>query len=371
MNDCFPIHDTLFDGGIGSYRQKNSVFKKILITYLGITSLLTWKQIFYNLARKQFHFLKIVDFVGEARFIANYLRRHYVCHIDDRTPVFYSYWFNQNALALSILKKRCPYLKVISRAHGLELYYSEFTKPYLNLMSFCCQTLDSIVSISQHGEHYLRQHFLCKNVVTSYLGVVDNHFLTKISNENELFIVSCSFIYPVKRLQLLIEHLALFMRTTSLKVRWMHLGGSQFAMDESKLRSSAETLLGGIHNLEWSISGKISNHDILNYYKTNTVDVLINVSESEGLPVSMMEALSFGIPIIGTDVGGTCELVNEDTGVLIPKDFTHDAFSDALKHILTFKTIECRQKIRDVYLAKFSAERNYQSFVDGILMHKG
>ncbi|NCO54621.1 MAG: glycosyltransferase, partial [Bacteroidetes bacterium] len=51
------------------------------------------------------------------------------------------------------------------------------------------------------------------------------------------------------------------------------------------------------------------------------VDLFINVSESEGIPVSIMEALSAGIPVIATNVGGTNEIVNNDVGFLIDKEF--------------------------------------------------
>ena len=43
------------------------------------------------------------------------------------------------------------------------------------------------------------------------------------------------------------------------------------------------------------------------------IDLFINTSSSEGVPVSIMEALSVGIPIIATDVGGTKEIVTKTT----------------------------------------------------------
>jgi len=49
----------------------------------------------------------------------------------------------------------------------------------------------------------------------------------------------------------------------------------------------------------------LPHNDVLNYYASNPVDVFINTSSSEGLPVSIMEAMSFGIPVIATNVGGT------------------------------------------------------------------
>lgn len=50
----------------------------------------------------------------------------------------------------------------------------------------------------------------------------------------------------------------------------------------------------------------------------NETDIFVNPSYSEGLPTSVLEAMSVGVPIIATDVGGTRELIiNEKTGILI------------------------------------------------------
>ena len=47
---------------------------------------------------------------------------------------------------------------------------------------------------------------------------------------------------------------------------------------------------------------------ILNYYTTNFVDLAILLSKSEAAPLSLQEAISFGIPIVATDVGGIREI---------------------------------------------------------------
>jgi glycosyltransferase involved in cell wall biosynthesis len=47
-------------------------------------------------------------------------------------------------------------------------------------------------------------------------------------------------------------------------------------------------------------------------------DVLTLPSWSEGYPNVVVEALACGRPVVATDVGGTCEIVNPDNGILIP-----------------------------------------------------
>lgn len=50
----------------------------------------------------------------------------------------------------------------------------------------------------------------------------------------------------------------------------------------------------------------------------SATDVFVNPSYSEGLPTSVMEAASIGLPIIATDVGGTREIIADyKTGILI------------------------------------------------------
>ncbi|HMP76771.1 MAG TPA: glycosyltransferase family 4 protein [Kiritimatiellia bacterium] len=50
------------------------------------------------------------------------------------------------------------------------------------------------------------------------------------------------------------------------------------------------------------------------------LDLLCLMSQWEGLPMSIIEAMSVGLPVVATDVGGVAEAVTEgETGVLIPR----------------------------------------------------
>ena len=47
----------------------------------------------------------------------------------------------------------------------------------------------------------------------------------------------------------------------------------------------------------------------------------------------MMEAISFGIPVIGTNVGGVKEIINTDTGILLEKDFEVKTLSSLIDNL--------------------------------------
>ncbi|WP_195574321.1 glycosyltransferase family 4 protein [Paenibacillus sp. 1001270B_150601_E10] len=65
------------------------------------------------------------------------------------------------------------------------------------------------------------------------------------------------------------------------------------------------------------------------------MDVLVLPSRSEGLPRTVIEAMSFGVPVIATDVGGVKEIIpNADYGMVIPHD-DEEALTQAIEAMKT------------------------------------
>ena len=70
--------------------------------------------------------------------------------------------------------------------------------------------------------------------------------------------------------------------------------------------------------------GQMLHEDLLQFYKKNKVDLVVLPSIDlgngihEGIPVSLIEAMSFGIPVISTTTGGIPELLDGDYGLLVP-----------------------------------------------------
>ena len=109
---------------------------------------------------------------------------------------------------------------------------------------------------------------------------------------------------------------------------------------------------------------------ILEEYKILNPDIFINLSSSEGIPVSIMEAMSYGIPCIATNVGGTCEIVNNKNGALLDENPSIETISSQLNHFIYMNKIEYIKYKRNAYLTwykYFNAEYNYVDFTKKIL----
>lgn len=125
------------------------------------------------------------------------------------------------------------------------------------------------------------------------------------------------------------------------------------------------------NNITFDFRGNIPNTELMEEYQNSFYDLFINVSSSEGIPVSIMEASSFGIPCIATDVGGTRELVHTgQNGILLPSDPSPENVRDAILSILAmddkgYETL--RHTTREYWNAHFNAEKNYREFVDELL----
>jgi glycosyltransferase involved in cell wall biosynthesis len=77
-----------------------------------------------------------------------------------------------------------------------------------------------------------------------------------------------------------------------------------------------------------------------------------------------MEATSFGIPVLATDVGGTKEIVNSETGILMPASPDPHSVANNLRLILETKARnpEARLKTYNFWNSHFNAKTNYIAF---------
>lgn len=286
--------------------------------------------------------------------------------------IIYSYWLFVAANVAVKLRERLREMgvkaeKVISRAHRYDIYEERNPLNYLPQREFLLENLDKVFTCSEHGEKYLREKYpaFSGKIECSPLGTTDHGKGKKYGGE-EFQIVTCSSLSTVKRVWKVVDALSLYRGEKTIK--WVHIGGSGKKLQ--KLKEYAREKLSGV-NVRWEFKGQISNDRVTEFYLGTGADLFLNVSESEGVPVSIMEAASFGVPVIATDCGGTGEtVVDSVTGKLIDKDFSDRELLYEIEKFMSLEkdeTEKISKASREMWMKRYSAEKNYSDFTKRIL----
>jgi colanic acid/amylovoran biosynthesis glycosyltransferase len=132
-------------------------------------------------------------------------------------------------------------------------------------------------------------------------------------------------LLPVKGHKYLIEAIEILQRQGVEVSLWL--------AGEGELRQSLQKQVdrAGLSN-HVRFLGQLSHTDVLRFYAEAMVDIVVLPSVDlgnglhEGIPVALIEPMSYGIPVVSTTTGGVPELILEGTGLLVPPQ---DAFSMA------------------------------------------
>lgn len=282
----------------------------------------------------------------------------------------YSYWWMDEALGIARYKNKNKNVKAFSRAHRMDLYFYAHPNNYLPFKKYMLKNLDAVFSISKDGKSYILKKLglnKSKKIIISYLGTNNNidPNLNLTSNFNRIF--SCSNIYPNKRVHLIASSIL----KSKTVVEWDHFGEyMNFTLDSYK--ENLDNIKEQLSKLNYKLyfPGRISNNEILKVLNENNYDFHINLSESEGVPVSIMESFSFGIPVIATNVGGISEIVIDGyNGFLIDPNSTSSDVSQIINKFYALNLNEIKKLRNNAFLTwkkKFNADNNYKLFINQI-----
>lgn len=307
---------------------------------------------------------KAVGMYGRAKMAASMilgvLRHNYSDTCSSDTIVLYSYWMAVHALTGVMLKEKLN-ARFVTRCHSYDLYEFRSDTGYIPFRKAILESADLICPISDNGRNYILNNYgelLDKKLQVQRLGT-ENHGINPQKKGKEYVIVSCANIVKEKRLELIIS--ALYKMEQNIK--WIHFGEGDKG---EEIRSLASQLLDDKSNIHYSFRGRVPNEEIMTFYQNNHVDLFVNTSEIEGIPVSIMETMSFGIPAIATDVGGTNEIIEHDVnGRLIGKNADAETIKEEIINYLNLEgsVVEAfRHSARKKWEELYSAEENYSKF---------
>jgi glycosyltransferase involved in cell wall biosynthesis len=283
----------------------------------------------------------------------------YIDSNDIDTVITHRYKPSYMMAIMAPFLKKCR--RVVSVFHGLK----EFDRRSRQLMGRCFYTEKwRIVGVSQAVVDDLSSKGLPKQRLVLIRNAIDSKALIEQqyskSDSREklelpkdaLMIGTLGRTKHVKGHDLLLEGFAPLCANNK-KLHLVIMGGGELEGSLNELSKS----LGIVGNV--TITGSLPNA----YRYLKALDIFIMPSRSEGLPIAMLEAMSTGLPIIGSNVGGIPEALG-DAGVVIEAG-SANAVTQALEALVNASDDERDQIVRALKVRikeDFSIESYHKAF---------
>ncbi|MDA8847897.1 glycosyltransferase [Flavobacteriaceae bacterium] len=236
-----------------------------------------------------------------------------------------------------------PKKKIVYTVHGYDSIRNAFPifRPVEYLMQYMCA---AVVGVSRYDEIKLKEDRIRRNVSFIYNGIpekgCDTNLRWNIPNRYKKTILCVARVSPQKNLDL-------FLKIAKLlpQYAFVWIGNSE------KIDHQFENVffLGNI-----PAAGRYCY----------LCDLFILTSNYEGLPMTIIEAMSYGKPIVASNVGGISEIVeNSKNGFISDND--EYSFKTCIESVFasenTYKNMA--ENSRKIYLNKLTVEK----MVDGYL----
>lgn len=164
-------------------------------------------------------------------------------------------------------------------------------------------------------------------------GVDTIRFTPQVSKGNDgiIRVISVGTLYWIKN-QLMTVRVVSAIHKLGYKIELTLLGNGE---DYDKINSIIEKNEAKDYIFLLGIKNNVEDH-------LRMSDIYISASKTEGLPLSILEAMACGLPIIATDAGGTKDIVHDkENGFIIGVD-DEDALRSALLALIQNKELQVK-----------------------------
>lgn len=241
----------------------------------------------------------------------------------------------------------CP-KRVILTMHGFDSVRKAYPK-FLKIEKFFKNRARYIVGVSQYDVDRLKEEGIYKNTIRIYNGVEDHY--------NEQIDISAPFAKKLLDIKEKYPKIIMCIARISKQKRFDLFIDIARAMPQyAFVWIGNKEPIGGLPENVFYL-GEV--HSAYIYFKY--ADIFILPSNYEGLPISLLEALSFGIPAVASAVGGITEVLDGKNGFSVENNITD--FREKIEYILEdenrYKSMSLYA--RQTYITNFTIEK----MVDG------
>lgn len=240
-----------------------------------------------------------------------------------------------------------PTKKTVYTVHGFDSVRLAFRK-FLPVERFLQHFCKAVVGVSKYDEKNLLAEGIKNNVSTVYNGISipDCSQISDIEvfNQGKKVVLAIARVFPPKKTDLFVEVSRLLPQ-----YNFVWIGNQREVTEFGELPSNCH-FLGNIPN-----AGAFCSK----------ADLLMLPSNYEGLPMVILEAMSFGKPVVASDVGGISEIVRNDVnGYALENDAQQ--FADKIQRILEDDVLYSKfsQNSLDIFQKELTVEKMVQGYLD-------
>lgn len=276
--------------------------------------------------------IKTLILFPESVRIAHKMRRDGISHVHAHFATF--------PAATALVIKRLTGIPYSFTAHGSDIHVTQHG------LARKIRDAEFAVMISAYNRQFVLEKCgtsLADRLVVVHCGIRPGEYRENgepSSPPGEAFTIMCvASLNPVKGHEFLVEACRqLQNRGTKFVCRLVGDGPLRKQLSQQIRESGLEgrVIMEGMLSLE-EVRTKLQECDVFALCSVRT-----SRGDREGIPVALMEAMATGLPVVASDISGIPELVDEESGVLVPPGDSR-AIADALQRLA--EAPQLRQKL--------------------------
>lgn len=272
--------------------------------------------------------------------------------------IAYTFWLGASVVGL---RRAWPNTVIVSRAHGGDLFAYAHGWSSIPFQRAAITAADLVASVSHVGQRYLADRFpgMSEKISLQRIGIPDVGQAQIPPQDGDLRLLSVSSIDANKRV-LMMAQLAKSLAAGGRSVTWTHLGdGPQRPEVEEELAQRPDSLTVRLR-------GQVPISEVRKELTSGRNSAFVNLSLSEGAPVSLMEAQCAGLPVVATGVGGTPEVVPRHLNELVDPTAQLSEVTRAVLRAAARPPSEFSER-RSHWAENYSVDVNYPRWTDQLL----
>ena len=262
-------------------------------------------------------------------------------------------------------------------------YYSQFNVPYIitehnqlsfyNVSSEKCNLVKKSLQNSKMNlvvsNDKIRQ-FASNGLFFDFKNIgnlINNFFLynPKISKNKITKFITIGAFSPIKDQLTILKALAIVDKKILNRIEFIWIGYDGWGGNYNKNVNDLVTSFK-FENIDVILKPILERNEVANHLQNS--DLFLFSSLSEGMPVSVLEALGCGLPVFTTNCGGVDEIINKDNGAIYQiRDYVKlsNLILDFLNDKIVYNSEEISREIIDKY-GEYAFRKNLLSIYQSI-----